>query len=150
MKIRLELRRSVVALAAAAFALLMAPLAASAEEVSFTASLSGPPASGEPNGRGEATLVLNPETNDVRVRLTYSNISRPSALHIRRGTTGTDGNIMVPIEIDSDDGSTLTGSRVSAKPDAIRMILTWPGDYYLVVITPDRPVGALRGLMRRQ
>jgi hypothetical protein len=150
MKIRLELRSGFAALAVATCALLLAPLAASAEEVTFTASLSGPPASGDPDGRGEATLVLNPETNEVRVRLTYSNIARPTALHIRRGETGMDGNIMVPIEIDSDDGSTLTGSRVSAKPDAISMILTWPGDYYLVVITPDRPVGALRGLMRRQ
>ena len=145
MKQNLGTRGRPSVLAATACALLLAPLVALGEEATFKVSLSGPEASGDPNGRGEATVTLNPETNEVGVRLTYSNIAEPTAMHIRVGPTGLVGNVIVPIVIESDDGGTLVGRRLSAKPGVVEMILASPEEHYLVVINDEYPVGALRG-----
>lgn len=145
MKTNLGLRPGGRAVLAAASALLLAPLVASAEEVTLEASLSGPEASGDPDGQGSAMLTLNPEANEVEVRLTYSNIAEPKAVHIRRGATGLEGNVVLPIVIESNEGGTLVGRRKSAKPGVVETIAASPEDYYLVVITDEHPVGALRG-----
>lgn len=145
MKRNLGLRSIPPVLAAAACALLLSPLLASGEEATFEVALTGPEASGDPDGQGQATVVLNSETNAVEVRLRYSNIEPPTALFIRMGATGMEGNIAVPIVIESDDGGTLVGRRVSTKPKAVETILASPTEYYLAVMNEEYPVGALRG-----
>lgn len=149
MRTNLESRSVLAVLKAAACALLLAPLLASAEEATFEVSLSGPESSGDPDGRGQATLIMNPATNQVDLRLSYSNIAAPTAVFIRRGPTGLDGNVVLPIVIESDGGGTLVGRRTSAKPDIVETILASPGEYYLVVFNGEYPVGALRGPLRR-
>jgi hypothetical protein len=137
-------------LASAVVTLMLAPsLALSAESVTVRATLSGPPVSGSPTGRGEATLTLNPETNEVELRLQYSNIASPTRVHIRQGPTGLEGNVVVPIIIQSDAGGTLTGHRQAAMPGIVARIARSPQEYYLVVINDDYPVGALRGQLNR-
>jgi hypothetical protein len=116
-----------------------------AEEKTVRASLSGSPVSGSPTGRGEATVTLKPGTNEVEVRITYSNIATPTAVHIRRGPTGLEGNIVVPISIRAADGGTLTGHREASTPGVVARIARSPEQYYLVVINEEYPVGALRG-----
>src|SRR5690606_2941612 len=102
-KPNLELRSIPPVLAAAACTLLLlSPLLATGEEATFEVALSGPEASGDPDGQGEATVVLDSETNTVDVRLRYSNIAPPTALFIRMGATGMEGNIALPITIESD------------------------------------------------
>lgn len=145
MKRNLELRSGFSVLTAAACAVLLAPLPASGEETAFEVSLSGPEVSGDPDGRGEATVTLNPETNHVDVQLSYSNIAEPTAMHIREGATGSKGNVILPIVIESDEEGSLTGSRTSAKPGVVERILASPAEHYLVVINREHPVGALRG-----
>lgn len=148
-KTNLELRsRPSVLAAAATCALLLAPPLASGEEVTLEVALSGSEASGDPDGQGQATLTMNPETNHVDVRLSYSNIAEPTMMHIREGATGTAGNVVLPIVIDSGEGGTLVGQRTSAMPDIVETILSSPTDYYLVVINREYPVGALRGQLR--
>lgn len=137
--------RSMRCLLAAACAVLLAPAAAFGEQATFQVALSGPEASGDPDGRGEATVTLKPETNEVEVRLTYSNIAEPTAMHIRVGPTGLVGNVILPVVIESNDGGTLVGRRLSAKPGVVEMILAAPEKHYLVVINDEYPVGALRG-----
>lgn len=136
-------RHSVVAVAACT--LLLAPFVAGAEESTYEVTLSGPERSGDPDGEGEATVTLNPEANRVEVRLSYSNIAQPTALHIRRGPTGSDGNVILPIVIERDAGGMLVGHRDSSKPGAVAMIAAAPEEHYLVVINDEHPVGALRG-----
>src|SRR5690606_12271009 len=132
-------------LAAAACTLLLSPLLASGEEATFEVALSGPEASGDPDGQGEATVVLNSETNTVDVRLRYSNIAPPTALFIRMGATGMAGNIALPITIESDEGGTLVGRREASKPNVVATILASPSEHYLVVVNDEYPVGSLRG-----
>lgn len=146
MKISHGLRTGRAMLAAAsASMLLLAPLFAAGDEATFEVVLSGPEVSGDPDGRGEATVTLNGETNEVAVRLTHSNIAEPTAMHIRKAAVGRHGNIAVPIEIVSSQGGTVEGRRKSAMPGIVARILASPAEYYLVVINPEHPVGALRG-----
>lgn|GEM_PF-1782064 len=147
---RKNLARCGGAAVVAACAVLLAPLAASGEEATFRVTLSGPPASGDPDGRGEATVTLDAETNQVEVRLTYSSIAEPTAMFIRRGATGLEGNIVVPVVIESRQGNTLVGRRTSAMPNAVARILAAPEEHYLVVMNDEYPVNALRGPLRRQ
>jgi hypothetical protein len=148
MNVILELRSGPAVLAVALCSLLLVSLSAAADEATFRVDLSGPAASGDPNGRGEAVVTLNAAENRVDVRLSYSNIAAPTALHIRMGATGTEGNVVLPIVIERDEGGAITGRRLSAKPGVAATILASPGDYYLVVINDEYPVGALRGQLR--
>lgn len=147
MRKNLELRSGSCAVAAACV-LLLAPVLVSGEEAAFRVTLSGPQASGDPDGRGEATVTLYPEENRAEVRLDYSNIAPPTAMHLREGPTGLVGNVVLPFVIERDDGGSLTAARTSAKPGIVETILASPGKYYLVVINEEYPVGALRGQLR--
>src|SRR5690606_6671539 len=118
---------------------------ASGEEATFEVMLSGPEASGDPDGQGQATVVLNSEANAVDVRLRYSNIEPPTVLFIRMGATGMEGNIAMPVVIESDEGGMVVAARVSAKPKTVETILAAPAEYYLTVVNEEYPVGALRG-----
>lgn len=149
MKTNFQLRRGLLVLASAVCALVLAPsLTLAAEAVNVRASLSGPPVSGSPDGRGEATVTLNPETNEVELRLEYSDIATPTRVHIRQGPTGLEGNVVVSIVIQSNAGGTLTGHRQSATPGIVARIARSPQEYYVVVINEEYPVGALRGQLR--
>lgn len=135
-------------LKAAAGALILAalaPLAALGDEAVFEVVLSGPEASGDPDGRGQATVTLRPQTNEVEVRLSYSNIAEPTAMHLRKGATGTAGNVEVPLVVERAGRGSVVGRRKSAAPGIVERIARSPGEYYLVVINAEHPVGALRG-----
>jgi hypothetical protein len=146
-KTHLELRSGLPVLTAAC-SVLLAPLAGLSDEVTLEVTLSGPEASGDPDGEGQATLTMNPVTNEVEVRLSYSNIAEPTAMHIRRGAVGPEGNVVLPIVIEGSEAGALIGRRESARPNIIETILASPADYYLVVINGEHPVGALRGPLR--
>lgn len=145
-KVTLRRKRSVVA--TAAWAVLLTPLLASASEVTFQASLSGPEVSGDPDGRGEATITVNPEANEINVQLTYSNIAEPTSIHIRDGATGLDGGIAATFFMDIEGEGRLTGQG-SARPDHLARIVSFPEQYYLVVFNEEHVVGALRGQLSR-
>ena len=130
--------------------MLLSPLYASSEEATFEVTLSGPESTGDPDGQGQATVVLNSETNAVEVRLSYSGIAPPTALFLRRGATGMEGNIALPIVIESDEGGMLVGRRESSKPKVVETILAAPTEHHLVVTNDEYPVGALRGQLREQ
>lgn len=127
-----------------------APLSAFGAETTFTVSLAGPVASGDPDGLGEATVTLNPDSNEVSVRVNYSNIARPTAMYLRMGDSGPQGNIAVPIVIERSDAGTAAGSRISARANIVATILASPEQYYLVVVNEEYPVGALRGRLAEQ
>src|SRR5690606_11398051 len=123
--------------------MLFAPIVASGEE-SFEVSLSGSEVSGDPDGRGEATVTVNPETKQIDVQLSYSNIAEPTAVHIREGATGTDGNVVANFAIESRGQGSLTATG-TAKEEAYAPMLASPERYYLVVLNGEHVVGALRG-----
>lgn len=132
----------------AAAAVLLAPLVAVGQEATFQVSLSGPEVSGDPDGQAEGTVTVNPDTNQIDVRLTYSNIAEPTSIHIRDGALGTDGNIVATFNIEIEGQGMLVG-RGSARPEALQPMVTSPERFYLVVLNEEHVVGALRGPLRR-
>ena len=101
-------------------------------------------------GGAEATVTLDAETNQVEVRLTYSNIAEPTALFIRRGATGLEGNIVLPVVIESRQGNTIVARRTSAMPNAVARILSAPEEHYFVVMNEEYPMNALLGPLRAE
>lgn len=145
-KITLRSKRSVVT--AAAWAVLLTPVFASASQVTLRATLSGPEVSGDPDGRGEATITVNSETNQIEMQINYSNIAAPTAVHIRDGATGLDGGIAATFFIDSAGQGRLVATG-SARPDHLARIVSSPEQYYLVIFNDEHVVGALRGQLTR-
>lgn len=129
----------------AAWALLLAPLAVSAQEKAFDVSLSGSEVSGDPDGRGEATLTIDPETGRIEARVSYSNIAEPTSIHVRQGARGTDGGIVATFAIERREAGALTAWGTARSQKTLEQILASPQDYYLVVFNDEHVVGALRG-----
>ncbi|HEX6995244.1 MAG TPA: CHRD domain-containing protein [Gammaproteobacteria bacterium] len=133
----------------AAACLVLAPLVASGEDIVLKASLSGPEASGDPDGRGEATLTIDRATGRIEARVTHSNIARPTAIHVRRGALGVDGNIVATFTIDSNRGNTLVGTGSARSEETLEQILAAPEEHYVVVLNDEFVVGALRGPLHK-
>ncbi|MGB7216966.1 MAG: CHRD domain-containing protein [Gammaproteobacteria bacterium] len=147
MRTKVELRL----VAAAALALLAAPLSGvtdDATEATFKVVLTGPQVSGDPDGQGEGTVTLNPETGEATIQLTYSNIAEPTQVHIRRGATGIEGNIVGTFHMKREGRGRLSATG-SVRYDHVQPLIESPENYYLVVQNNEHVVGALRGPLRK-
>ena len=144
------MRRSVSRLPVlAAACLVLAPLAATAQEVVLRATLSGPEVSGDPDGRGEAILTIDRATGRIQARVTHSNIAQPTALHVRKGAVGIEGNIVASFTIESNRGGTLVATGTARSDKTLEEILAKPEEHYVVVLNEEYVVGALRGPLRK-
>jgi hypothetical protein len=105
------------------------------------AELPGP---GDPDGRGSATIRLNPVQQKICFYLSASNITLPAtAAHIHIGASTTFGNIVVTLVAPGASG--VSFGCVSASVDVIAAIRANPSNYYVNVHTTDFPNGAIRG-----
>ncbi len=146
MRTKVELPGRLCLVAAAAWAVLAAP--AFANDVTFKVSLSGPEVSGDPDGRGEATVTVDPETTEVAVQLTYSRIAEPTTVHIRKGATGPEGNIVATFFIENAGRGRLSATG-TLRSDHVDQLMSSPEQYYLVVQNREHVVGALRGPLQK-
>jgi hypothetical protein len=100
------------------------------------------PGPGDPDGRGTATITLNPGKAQVCWRLEVRDIDPATAAHIHIGLAGIAGAVVLglsaPTDGDSDGCETVDRSLV----DAIRKS---PASYYVNVHNATYPAGALRG-----
>jgi Cu/Zn superoxide dismutase len=131
----------VMALAILAFSLAMASTQAGR---SFSANLTGAAetAGGDTDGKGQATVTLNPDKGEVCYELTVSNIEAASAAHIHEGAAGKDGPPKVTLDAPA------SGSAKGCKPadaELIKQIGQNPANYYVNVHNKEFPKGALRG-----
>ena len=102
------------------------------------------PGPGDPDGRGNATIRLNPSQLKVCFYLTASNITLPAtAAHIHIGASTTFGNVVVTLVAPNASG--VSFGCVSAPADVIAAIRANPSNYYVNVHTTDFPDGAIRG-----
>jgi hypothetical protein len=111
-----------------------------------TASLTGDavvPVPGDPDGKGEASLDLDPATLQVCFSLTVSNIAPASAAHVHTGAKGSAGSVVVTLTPAPTDGA--SAGCVAADAELIKSILKEPASYYVNISNPDFPNGALRG-----
>jgi len=121
------------------------PPAAPAGPVTLTATLLGDnevPDDGDPDGKGGATIVLDPAKGTVCYDVDYHRVAPVTMAHIHAGASGKAGPPVVTLKPDADEW--LKGC---AKADAatIAAIAADPKAYYVNVHTTELPGGAIRG-----
>ena len=128
-----------------------APALAQAEGIWLRAQLRGdnevPPVTSP--GRGEADVLVDTATREVRWTLKFQDLSAPlSATHFH-GPSASSGNapILVPIATKLDRSGTIEG-KASVNDQQIQDMLA--GRWYINSHTPTYPSGELRGQLFRR
>ena len=100
------------------------------------------PGPGDPDGRGEAEIIVNPGKAQICWVINVRDIEPATAAHIHIGLAGIAGDVVVGLSAptDGDSEGCETVSRTLA--DAIRKS---PASYYVNVHNAIYPDGALRG-----
>lgn len=135
----------VLAVLAALVGLMMVSPALAAE-TAFTATLVGGAAetpAGDPDGTGTAAITIDPVTNEVCWDITTTNIADAVVSHIHVGAAGTNGGVVVNLDVDGFSGSS-AGCVTDAAAD-LDAIIANPAGFYVNVHTADFPAGAIRG-----
>ncbi len=128
--------------------LAMAAAPALAEDtVAFSAKLDGAsqPTGGDPKGSGAFTGEIDPETGDLCYTLKIKDIATPTMAHLHKGTAGSDGDVVVKLNITGNDGDECS----ALQREVAKAIVADPGSYYVNVHTADYPKGAIRGQLTK-
>ncbi len=134
----------------AALAIGAAP-AASAQDggrpisVSLTGAAEAP-APGDPDGKGTATLRINPGQQQICFELSVSAIAAATAAHIHKAPAGAAGPVVVGLTAPTS-GSSKACAEV-ARQVALDILKT-PSDYYVNVHNAEFPGGAVRGQLAK-
>ena len=116
---------------------------AMAAETTLTATLAGS-AETDPDGSGAATIVLDPEAGTACWEMTVENIDPVTVSHIHEGAEGTDGGVVVDLDLDGFEGSS-EGCNEAADAATLQAIFDNPAGYYVNVHNEAYPGGAIRG-----
>lgn len=116
---------------------------AMAAETTLTADLAGSAETDE-DGSGTATVVLDPEAGTACWTFSVENIDPVTVSHIHEGAEGTDGGVVVDLDLDGFDG-TSEGCNDAADADTLQAIIDDPAGYYVNVHNEAFPGGAIRG-----
>jgi hypothetical protein len=106
---------------------------------------------GDPDGRGTATITVNPGQEEVCWEISVQDITLPAtAAHIHVGAAGTapPDNVVVPLSAPVaglDPTSGFASGCTTVERDLALAILKNPENYYVNVHNLDHPPGALRG-----
>jgi hypothetical protein len=118
-----------------------------AAETTLTTALEGGAAevpTGDPDGSGSATVVLDPATGEACWDLTAEDIGAVTQSHIHVGAAGVSGDVLIPLDVDGFDGTSDGCTSDVAEAD-IQAVLDDPAGYYVNLHTEDFPAGAIRG-----
>ncbi|MGH2455153.1 MAG: CHRD domain-containing protein [Candidatus Limnocylindria bacterium] len=115
---------------------------AMAATTTLTATLANA-GSGDSDGSGSAEVTIDTDSGEVCWELTVANIEPAVASHIHVGAAGTDGGVVVPLDVDGFTGSS-TGCGTPADAD-LDAIVANPAGFYVNIHTADYPAGAIRG-----
>lgn len=129
--------------ALAAAALVAAPAQAD-DTVRLAATLNGA-SGGDADGTGAFAAEIDPDTGDLCYTLTVKAIATPTAAHIHKGAAGTDGEVVVPLNVTGNDGDECS----AVQHEVAKAIVTDPAGYYVNVHTADFPKGAIRGQLAK-
>ncbi|QZP06747.1 CHRD domain-containing protein [Caenibius sp. WL] len=124
-----------------AAALTTAP--ALAAEVKLAATLNGAAQTGggDTDGSGAFAGEIDPDSGDLCYTLTVKDIAAPTMAHIHKGAAGSDGSVVVTLNITGNDGDECS----ALQRDLAKAIVAAPGDYYVNVHNAEFPKGAIRG-----
>jgi CHRD domain len=105
------------------------------------------PAPGDPDGKGTATVQLNPGQGQICYELKVSGIDAANAAHIHVGAAGKAGDVVVPLEAPNAEGASKGCATVDR--EVVKQIMDKPSDYYVNVHNAKYPNGALRGQLAK-
>jgi hypothetical protein len=114
-----------------------------AAETTLTADLAGSAETDE-DGTGTATVVLDPDAGTACWTFSVENIDPVTVSHIHEGAAGTDGGVVVDLDLDGFDGSS-EGCNDAADAATLQAIIDDPAGYYVNVHNEAYPGGAIRG-----
>ncbi len=114
-----------------------------AAETTLTADLAGSSET-DADGSGTATVVLDPDAGTACWTFSVENIDPVTVSHIHEGAAGTDGGVVVDLDLAGFDG-TSEGCNDSADAAALQAIIDDPAGYYVNVHNEAYPGGAIRG-----
>jgi hypothetical protein len=99
---------------------------------------------GDPDGRGEAEIIVNPGKSQICWVINVRDIEPANAAHIHIGLAGTApaNNVVLGLSAPTDGDSEGCETVSRALADAIRKS---PASYYVNVHNATYPAGALRG-----
>jgi hypothetical protein len=114
----------------------------------FTVQLSGAtgPAEGDPDGSGNAQVVIDEATGELCYELTVENIEPATMAHIHVGSADETGGVVVPFEAPTDGSA--SGCLVPPA-EAVAAIIENPEGHYVNVHNEPFPGGAVRGQLNR-
>jgi hypothetical protein len=114
-------------------------------EVSYTVVLDGAqevPGPGDNDGTGEASITINPDTGQVCVNVTTTDIDAMTAMHIHTGALGIQGGIFIDF---APVSGTSIAKCVTDTPAKAQTVVNNPSGHYLNVHNAAFTAGAIRG-----
>ncbi len=101
---------------------------------------------GDPDGRGSATVIVNPESGTLCFAALVTGIDPPVAAHIHNALAGVNGAIAVTLTApDGGDPGASSGCLTDLDPKLLKAIRRGPGAFYVNIHSEEFPDGALRG-----
>lgn len=100
------------------------------------------PGPGDPDGRGEAEIIVNPGKSQICWVLNVRDMEPATAAHIHVGLAGISGAVVVGLSPPTDGDSEGCETVDRGLADAIRKS---PASYYVNVHNATYPGGAIRG-----
>jgi len=104
------------------------------------------PVLGDPDGRGVATVTINPGQGTICFTLSVSDIAPAVAAHIHEAPVGVAGPVVQGLTAPTDGSS----SGCVVNTDLAREIKADPAAYYVNVHNAEFPAGALRGQLSKR
>ncbi|MGH8579387.1 MAG: CHRD domain-containing protein [Gammaproteobacteria bacterium] len=101
---------------------------------------------GDLDGRGSATVIVNPDSGALCFASLVIGIDTPVAAHIHQALAGQNGPIVVTLTApDAGNLGASSGCLTDLEPTLLEAIRRGPEDFYVNVHTEELPDGALRG-----
>lgn len=116
----------------------------------LTAALTGDaevPAHGDPDGRGTATVVVEPGRSQLCYRIELEGVEEVDGTSVHSGSAGENGGVL--LGLDPPTGGSSEGC-VTAEPGLLEQVERSPERYYLNVRSAEHPGGAVRGQLAPQ
>ena len=112
----------------------------------LSTTLSGPaekPKPGDPDGKGTATLKLDPGKGQVCYELSVSGIGAATMAHVHKAPADAAGPPVIPLKAPGADGK--SAACTEADKAVVEDIQKNPQAYYVNVHNAEFPAGAIRG-----
>ena len=123
----------------------VATMAKAESGTKFNAKLSGAaevPGPGDPDGKGSASIAINPGKSELCYKLSVKDIATPTGAHLHTGSPTQAGPVSVGLTTPVNGSSSGCATINRELADAIRKS---PQAYYVNVHNAEFPDGAIRG-----